>query len=512
MTGDLRAWRERAVSLAEVARVGAAVARELAAPHAAGTAHGDVRLENILMDGDIPRLTGGGTGTPADDLHALGGVLYELCGGTQLPDRPDGVPDPLWNLIGWLRKENPQARPRSAQRVAAMLDEMARDFIGLPIPATRPTAPRPGTEPAAGLVVVPPGTGPAGAAGSPAGGGLVPPPGVGPAGAAESPPGGGSVVPSPGVGSAGAAESLSGGGLVPPPGAGPFGAGGSLSGGGLVPPPGVGSTGAGGSVPGGGLPPPVAPPAVVAPVRATRLDLSPAPVTTPRAVARATPRPLSTPPPSHRKKKRGRWKLLLALLLLLAGGVAYTTLRPAAKEAESAVIPTTSSSIPSIQSTPAAPPATVAPTSETETGPVERYVDELEPVAGRWTDVSDPMAIAGQTHLHTLAQQLGYCDTAGDVEYNLSKGYRKLTATAGIDDNARISDAKAQLEIYGDDKQLTSVTVEFGVPTPVDVDVTGVLRLRIHWQVIAGPQCEFAGYLVLGEATLSGLPGEIPPN
>lgn len=462
MTGDLRAWRERAVSLAEVARVMAAVARELAAPHAAGTAHGDVRPENILMDGDIPRLTGGGTGTPADDLYALGGVLYELCGGTRPPQRPDGVPDPLWNLIGWLRKENPQARPRSAQRVAAMLDEMARDFIGLPIPATRPMAPRPGAEPARPAEPAPP----------PAAGSVVPSPGTEPAGAAEWSPAAGLVVSAPGTSPAGAAESSPGGGPVPP----------------------------------------AASPAVVAPVLATRLDLSPAPVTTPRAVARATPRPLSTPPPSHRKKKRGRWKLLLALLLLLAGGVAYTTLRPAAKEAESAVIPTTSS-------TPTAPPATVAPTSETaastsETvaGPVKRYVDELEPVAGRWTDVSDPMAIAGQTHLHTLAQQLGYCDTAGDVEYNLSKGYQKLTATAGIDDNARISDAKAQLEIYGDDQQLTSVTVEFGVPTPVDVDVTGVLRLRIHWQVIAGPECALAGYLVLGEATLSGLPGEIPPN
>jgi serine/threonine-protein kinase len=141
---------------------------------------------------------------------------------------------------------------------------------------------------------------------------------------------------------------------------------------------------------------------------------------------------------------------------------------------------------------------------------VQLYLDEHEPVAGRWSGVSDPVSIAGTTYLHTLAQELGYCDRSGDIEYNLSKGFRGLTATAGIDDNARIPEAKAQLEIYGDGRQLTSVTVEFGKPTPIDVDVSGVLRLRLHWQLIDGPRCEQAGYLVLGEAVLLGLPGEVP--
>jgi serine/threonine-protein kinase len=493
--GDLRAelTRRGTVLPAEVARIGAAVARALGVVHAAGVVHRDVKPENILMDDTtavrtprltdfgIASLTGTGDGVVAGtprylapellsgeavtakaDLYSLGIVLYELCCGNtpftgastaevvkqqveRAPGRPEGVPDPLWELINWLLRKSPRARPQSAGRVAALLDAMTADL------ADQPVAPR------------------------------------------------------------------------------------------QTKPPTTATT-------------------TTRPAATTQLNI-PARSRTPAA---RPARPLVAPPPARRKKKRGRRAALLVAVLLLGGGTAYATLRPGAADdratvgqavretSRTGVAPTTTdTSVAALTSAPdlvgkALPEAQdMLPTNlEVEIvdviqqgveegtvvaqepgpgeplqgslrltvarGPVQLNLDEYEPVAGGWTDVSDPVSIAGKSYLHSLVQQLGYCDRSGDIEYNLSKGFRRLSATAGIDDNARVPEAKAQLEIYGDGRQLTSVTVEFGKPTPLDVDMSGVLRLRFHWQLLAGPQCSSAGYLVLGEAALLGLPGEVP--
>jgi serine/threonine-protein kinase len=282
-----------------------------------------------------------------------------------------------------------------------------------------------------------------------------------------------------------------------------------------------------------------------------------------------TPPPLVTPPPARRRKRRGLRVTVLVVALLLGTGIAYTALHSSnsgADSSDAATVGTTTASGPvttraagpsvaeltnapdligkkladaqdllpptievaiidSVQQ--GAPAGTVvaqdpAPDAPLHgkiritvaRDPVQLYLDEWRTVNGQWSTTSDPVSIAGKQYLHSLDEQLGgYCGArAGEVEYNLSKGFRRLTATGGIDDNARISDAKAQLEIYGDGRKLTSLTMEFGKPTPIELDVSGVLRLKFHWQIVAGTRCSFDGYLVLGEATLFGLPGEVPTS
>lgn len=217
--GDLRAMLSgpRTLPPARVAELGAGIAAGLAAVHAAGVIHRDVKPENVLVDGSSspgrPRLTDFGiakyvqqegttrrstmlVGTPqyiapelidgkeptaATDLYALGIMLYELaCGVTpfaggstmavlrnhaeRLPGRPPGVPDSLWDLISWLLGKHAASRPQSATQVATLLDALVPELVGLPaaVALREPPEPEPSvhtqlTEMAIRRVTAPPG-------------------------------------------------------------------------------------------------------------------------------------------------------------------------------------------------------------------------------------------------------------------------------------------------------------------------------------------------------------------
>lgn len=168
-------------------RLTAQLADGLAAVHAAGTLHGDLKGSNVLCEiesdghlrvrltdvglqrliiagsgsrGDLPGTPGyvapevglGAEPSAASDVYALGVILFELCTGThpfaaqgpvalvlahanQPLRRPDGLPDPVWELIGELMAKQPADRPtadEAATRLRSVLHRVERGESAAP--------------------------------------------------------------------------------------------------------------------------------------------------------------------------------------------------------------------------------------------------------------------------------------------------------------------------------------------------------------------------------------------
>lgn len=492
--GDLREYLAGAGTLlpAEVARIGSRIAAGLAEVHLRGVIHRDVKPENILMDESAvsrtPRLTDFGISrlihsseigrssvlagtpqyvapeiargedpTPAADLYSLGVVLYELsCGvppfvGRSMldvirqhaelePGRPEGIPDPLWEMISWCLQKGPNARPQSAQQVATLLEAMAGELGTAPV-APRLDSPPPGSpinhhqttqfnhrSSAAGT-----GERPAAAAGGAASGRRRRRTALAFVGVLLVLGGGGWLVSRPAAG--GGAAAPAGSPVVP------------------------GDT-----------------------------------ATTPTLTRTAVPAMRTAPD-------------------LVGRTVAD------AQDALPATIKVTTTDTVNQQ----APDGTVIAQDPEPGAPldgmmeltvarqaVEVYVDSLTPVNGYWSSNLNVAQLSGETFPHSVGTDVCYYDEPDSVEYNVSKGYRRLTATGGISDNATDSTLKIQLEIFADGRKVASTVLEYGRKAPIDVDLSGVLRLKILWQPIAGENCSGRNYFALGEAKLLGLPGEVP--
>ncbi|WP_410631829.1 protein kinase domain-containing protein [Amycolatopsis sp. cmx-4-83] len=258
-----------------------------------------------------------------------------------------------------------------------------------------------------------------------------------------------------------------------------------------------------------------------------RLDRPP-PTETARSHAAPPPFPIGddmfgeqlySPPP----KKRKKWiPFAAAAVVLAAAGVTTVALASSGGTPSAAPAPVTVTQAPPTATVTAAAPTSASTTTSASAVPasgsageatVEQYLSELSPVEGSFDRSHETGNIGGKPYLHTVGTGVQECSEADSAEYNISKGYRKFTATAGLDDNSADSGLKVQLEVFGDGRKLLTTVLELNKPTPVDLDVTGVLRLKIGWQPVKSGSCGDSGnYLNLGEAKLLGVPGEVPTS
>ncbi|MDX3661493.1 protein kinase [Streptomyces sp. ID05-26A] len=144
------------------------------------------------------------------------------------------------------------------------------------------------------------------------------------------------------------------------------------------------------------------------------------------------------------------------------------------------------------------------------------YLDALTPTAGRWGTSGNGYVVGmgAKQYVHSVGTNLDNYHCASEVfsvEYNLSKGYRRFVAEAGFSDNSENTAVKVQLEVLADGRQIFSKPVGFGSTVPLDLDLTGVLRLTFQYQVTSGPRtCDST--FALGEAKLLGLAREVPTS
>lgn len=481
---------------AEVARIGARIAAALHDVHRAGIVHRDVKPENVLMeaatgtpkltdfgvskiaDGSrvgrstllagtphyvAPEIADGQQATPAADLYSLGIVLYELCcavtpfagnsvlkvladHGNRLPGRPAGVPNELWDVIWSLCQKAPTARPRSAEHVAVVLDDLAGRFAQRAIPvAPRLTAP---------------------------------PPSI-PLGGNEN-----ETIMRPNVVTRDVLAERRKRRLVPimvaiavllAGGVGAF----VLSRGGTTT-------------------------AVAEPAGGARVDGRPTaePSTTTRLTTTTTARvtSISTMPDLvGLKLGEAREKLPEAMDVEIVEQVDQSTADGTVLSTEPAAGAAVDGKVKLVVARPA----------------VTVYMDELKPSAGGWSSSGDALSVgmAGKQYLHGLGS---YVDTSSCtresrfVEYNLSKGFRRMNATAGIADSSRSTDLKIQLEVFADGRQITRQAIDFGKVVDLDLDLTNVLRLKIQWIVTSSQDTCYGNLFALGEAKLLGLASEVP--
>ena len=104
---------------------------------------------------------------------------------------------------------------------------------------------------------------------------------------------------------------------------------------------------------------------------------------------------------------------------------------------------------------------------------------------------------------NSLTCSPGTVEDPNTAVWLINRRGRQLTGTIGVSDADGL-DATAQVQITGDGKPLAQVSASYAAPAPIDLDISGVLRLEIS--VVSG---ETRSRAVLGDMILKGSTADI---
>lgn len=90
------------------------------------------------------------------------------------------------------------------------------------------------------------------------------------------------------------------------------------------------------------------------------------------------------------------------------------------------------------------------------------------------------------------------------TEFDLGRDYGWFRTTIGQADRSPVTSRLVRFSVIGDGETLFSETVAFGEVVDVDVDVSGVLRLRLALQTVEDAGRASATYAVWGDPTIGG--------
>lgn len=137
--------------------------------------------------------------------------------------------------------------------------------------------------------------------------------------------------------------------------------------------------------------------------------------------------------------------------------------------------------------------------------PVILFLFDIQPVEGGITE--EPGSVSGKTYTRSVTQYVDSVCCPQKAGYDLARGYRIFRATAGLSDDTA-SEVTARLEIFGDGRSLFSQDVALGQAVPIEIDVTGVLRLELVVTKLSDVYADPT--IVWGDAQVLGAQDEVP--
>ena len=113
------------------------------------------------------------------------------------------------------------------------------------------------------------------------------------------------------------------------------------------------------------------------------------------------------------------------------------------------------------------------------------YLAEAKPVEGNVPTNGD-VHINGKDYPHSVVQPSYIAPgNVTQTQYDLGRRCDRLTFTAGLTDDST-SGGTIQFDVFGDDRPLLSVRLDFGHDSTQSVDVSQVLRLKLQNSGIKG--------------------------